>query len=76
MENNMQMDAKVINDRAANKILCKLIEQNRELKEYYSYLADGHHRLSKDQVQIVIDASEREVEILEYILKLIEDDRR
>ncbi len=63
-----------LNLLAYRKIISKLMGATRTLKEYYKHLEDGHFKLNPEQIQIVIDSTEREVEVLDYVLTLIELD--
>jgi len=60
-----------MNEAALIKTQAKVQEIDRELLYYISDLLDGRSLLSDEHLTILIESTERELKIYEYILSLI-----
>jgi hypothetical protein len=60
-----------MNEAALIKIQAKIQVIDRELLYYIADLIDGRSLLSDEHLTILIESTERELKIYEYILKLI-----
>ena len=56
------------------KIQSKVINLDRELHNYVTSLINGQSNISDDHLTVMINSTERELTIYNYILKLIIND--
>jgi hypothetical protein len=60
-----------MNEAAHLTIQCKIQVLDRELMQYVAELLSGQSLTSDEHLQIMIDSTEREIRMYEYILNLI-----
>ena len=60
-----------MNEAALIKIQAQVMKIDRELLYYVADLVDGRSLLSDEHLTILIESTERELKIYEYILRLI-----
>ena len=60
-----------MNEAALIKIQAQVTKIDRELLYYVADLVDGRSLLSDEHLTILIESTERELKIYEYILRLI-----
>tara|TARA_R110000796_G_scaffold162212_1_gene278964 strand:- start:127 stop:330 length:204 start_codon:yes stop_codon:yes gene_type:complete len=60
-----------MNEAALIKIQAKVMKIDMDLLYYITDLIDGRSLLTDDQLTILIESTERELKIYEYILTLI-----
>jgi hypothetical protein len=63
-------------ENALIKIQSKIIGLDRDLFKYVTELIQGDSDLTDDLLKIVIESTERELRLYEYILRLIIKDSR
>lgn len=60
-----------MNEQALIKIQSKVIGLDRELEKYIKALINGKSLLSDEHLTVMINSTERELSIYNYILKLL-----
>lgn len=70
----MKMNKEELYERSYNKIWCKMMYTQQNLKKYKEMLNDfnGTESLSKSAIESSVDFNKRELKVLSHILKLIE----
>ena len=61
-----------LHERAENKIGAQLLGRYRDLSQLENDLESGHYKLSKELIQIQIDAALNDIDTMEYIREAIE----
>jgi hypothetical protein len=63
-----------MNEDALIKIQSKVINLDRELHNYVTSLINGQSNISDEHLTVMINSTEKELSIYNYILKLIIND--
>lgn len=63
-----------MNESAHLTIQCRIQRLDRELYKYVNELISGQSLISDEHLKIIIDSTEREIRMYEYIFKLIVND--
>ncbi len=63
-----------MNESAHLTIQCRIQHLDRELYKYVNELISGQSLISDEHLKIIIDSTEREIRMYEYIFKLIVND--
>ena len=66
------LTVKELHERAENKIGAQLLGRYRDLSQLENDLESGHYKLSKELIQIQIDAALNDIDTMEYIREAIE----
>ena len=66
------LTVKELHERAENKIGAQLLGRYRDLSQLERDLESGHYKLSKELIQIQIDAALNDIDTMEYIREAIE----
>ena len=66
------LTVKELHERAENKIGAQLLGRYRDLSQLEKDLEGGHYKLSKELIQIQIDAALNDIDTMEYIREAIE----
>ena len=67
-----ELTTKELHERAENKIGAQLLGRYRDLSQLEKDLEQGHYKLSKELIQIQIDAALNDIDTMEYIREAIE----
>ena len=66
------LTVKELHERAENKIGAQLLGRYRDLSQLENDLESGHYKLSKELIQIQIDAALNDIDTMEYIREAVE----